>query len=264
MFFDAFPRFLMTVEQRAAEDERKRKIAEIRMSQAIDWNPRMKWDRELNLTGKSYTEWLNRWSLFDIPGAPIGNVEAMLVRDPQSVVVSPCGQWAYTACILPAGCYISTVFGKQIGSVLFDDDVVIPRITKRGWMGDDQWNPKPFMSLTPMEIFTMRGGERRAKGNVVIGGLGMGYQLIQCSHRKKVKRLRVVELDQGLADWLFPIISNKTGLKAELIIGDAKKIIPTLEADVALVDIWPSYGGNHMPHCPRIGYTWCWGSQYCR
>ena len=50
------------------------------------------------------------------------------------------------------------------------------------------------------------------------------------------------------------------------VVGDAAdgaeavaKIVELLP-DVALVDIFPGYGGNSFPRCPNIGRVWCWGS----
>lgn len=38
--------------------------------------------------------------------------------------------------------------------------------------------------------------------------------------------------------------------------------VPKLAADVALIDIFHSYGGNDFVACPYITRVWCWGSQY--
>jgi hypothetical protein len=229
------------------------------------FSPKMKFHPRLDLTAPSWQSFVSKHFLFDIPSVPVERpkdllIENILENHPESVIVSPCNGWAYSHTTLPKGTSLTTAYGKHMGTVMFDDDVTIPRVTMRGNSG--RWMQSPFMSITPMEIFTIRGGTRRAKGDVVIGGMGMCYQLIQVSHRKKVKKLRVVELSQGLADWLWPVIQPRLGREVELIVGNAKKLIPEMEADVALVDIWASYGGNKMPACPGIDYVWCWGSQY--
>jgi len=51
-----------------------------------------------------------------------------------------------------------------------------------------------------------------------------------------------------------------------VIVGDAYEVLPTLSADVALVDIFPSYGGNEAAmmqlrkRCPKIKKMWGWGT----
>jgi len=41
---------------------------------------------------------------------------------------------------------------------------------------------------------------------------------------------------------------------------DAHEVLPTFEADVALVDIFPQYGGNRLHYStPGIKVVWCWG-----
>ena len=53
--------------------------------------------------------------------------------------------------------------------------------------------------------------------------------------------------------------------KVKVIVGDAFKVLPTLEADVALVDVFPEYGNNHAATaqlaraCKKIGKVWGWG-----
>jgi hypothetical protein len=35
-----------------------------------------------------------------------------------------------------------------------------------------------------------------------------------------------------------------------------------MTADVALIDIFPHYGGNEFPRCPSIKRVWCWGASF--
>jgi len=71
----------------------------------------------------------------------------------------------------------------------------------------------------------------------------------------------LIEKSQELVDWVLPKILPHLGRPlTEVIVGDAHRVLPTLQADVALVDIFPNYGNNawYQP-CPQIGHIWCWG-----
>ena len=117
------------------------------------------------------------------------------------------------------------------------------------------------MSLTPMEMVTLRGGIRFAKKHTVVAGLGLGHQLIEVSRKKSVKKITLVESSQELVDWLLPRIKTFMGdAKLKVVVGDAKKLVPKMTADVALIDIFRSYGSNDFVECPKIPRVWCWGS----
>ena len=88
----------------------------------------------------------------------------------------------YCVKTLPKGVQLATYYGKSRGSVIFDGPVFIPAIHERDSF--DLW-----MSLTPMEMITLRGGVRAAKGHTVVAGLGLGYQLIEISKKKSVKKV---------------------------------------------------------------------------
>jgi hypothetical protein len=59
----------------------------------------------------------------------------------------------------------------------------------------------------------------------------------------------------------MPKITPHLGQPVEIIVGDAYAVVPKMHADVALIDIFPDYGGNSFNvHCPNIAAIWCWGS----
>ncbi len=126
---------------------------------------------------------------------------------------------------------------------------------------------EPFMSLTPNEVVTLRPGTKKAKGHTVVAGLGLGYQLIDVCARPQVERVTLIEQSQDLIDWLWPLIQPKCGGKVTRIItGDVTKVLPTVTADAALVDVYPGYGHNDYERrelrttCHSIGHIWCWGA----
>jgi hypothetical protein len=216
---------------------------------SVPWSPKMKWQKELKLSAASYTAWLQTRLL--VPDLPAGDV-----RTPPRHEIP--GTYLYYAHVtLPVLEPLLTCLGNRKGQVFFNGDIVIPVIRQpREWDHDRVW-----MSLTPMEVFSLRPGTRLAKGHTVIAGLGMGHQLIDVTNKRNVREVTLVEKEQGLVDWVLPRIEKHLGqAPVEVIVGDAYDALKTLEADVALIDIFSSYGGNFMPYCRGIKRVWCWGA----
>jgi hypothetical protein len=164
---------------------------------------------------------------------------------------------------------IQTWWGPHLGDALFDADIEIPILfeRERGPKGELLgWRKYPWMSLTPGEILTLRVGTKLARGKVVIGGLGLAHQLMEVSKRRSVTEIVVVERSHDLADLIMPRALPHIDKKVTVLIGDAFKVIPTLEADVALVDVFPNYGCNHAAtrelakKCRKIKKVWGWGT----
>lgn len=131
-----------------------------------------------------------------------------------------------------------------------------------------------WMSHTPNEVVTLLPLARQARGRTVVVGLGLGWLLHDVSWRPAVREVVLVERDAELVEWLLPRLKDPRGgwinpwlLKTSggsssssagspptgatgasggltVKVGDAAAILPTLEADVALVDIFPDYGGE--------------------
>jgi spermidine synthase len=122
----------------------------------------------------------------------------------------------------------------------------------------------------PPEILTLREGTRLAKGRVVIAGLGLGHQLIEVSKRFQVKEIVLVEQSQELVDFYLPRVRSLVKKKLTVIVGDAYEVVPTLSADVALIDIFPGYGHNEAAtrelarRSPKIKKMWGWGTAAVR
>ncbi len=245
----ALPTFLLSESER----EHRHKARERRLALAIDWTPDIKWAPELTIRGASYPT----RSLFAVkPCGPDINKTGG-----DEVALSPDHTFAYCEKLIPAGTALQTLYGRRVGNVIFDAPVVVPALHERERFSA-RYEFLPWMSLTPMEMITLRPGTQRAKGHVVIAGLGLGHQLIEVSRRKQVKRLVLVERSRELCGWLLPKITPHLGRPIDdIVIGDAHIELPKLEADVALVDIFPDYGGNKFyAPCPGIKSIWCWGS----
>ena len=242
---------------RAVADSYQRRLGE-----CIPWSPATPWRHELNFQAASY-------KVMEVfPGVAASDAPVHLL-EPGQFVDSPGGQFRYCVRIQRRGRPMLTWWGSQVGTVIFDDDVIIPALYERrpeDEPGPGPWNQAPWMSLTPAELMTLRPGTRMAKGKVVIAGLGLGHQLIEVSKRLQVKRLVLVEVNQELVDWLLPAIKKHVRKPLEVVVGDAYEVIPRLAADVALIDIFPGYGDGYQKVAelarasPRIKKFWGWGT----
>jgi len=135
---------------------------------------------------------------------------------------------------------------------------------------------------------TQRPGIRFAKGHTIVAGLGMGWALVEIMRKKTVKHVTLVEKSQSLVDWILPRVMDTAKLRygekwptLDVVVGDAYEVVPDMTADVAVVDIFDSYGSNdfiddvmtktrsRLPRelrwkhelnvCPNIKRVWSWG-----
>ena len=100
---------------------------------------------------------------------------------------------------------------------------------------------EPWMSLTPNEVLTQRNTIRRAKGNVGMAGLGMGWAAKQMLQKKTVKHLTIYERDQAVIDVFGKPLQEQYTDRVTLLCGDAYEA-DWGQHDIALWDIWPGYG----------------------
>lgn len=264
-----FPSFLMDEHMQRRMEEARQQTVQRRTGAAVDWTPDTPWRRELNITAKSW----QRWSLFDVLPMP------GLAQDvaPEHHVDSPLASFRYVERVLPRGEALSTVSGSTRGTVMFDGDVAIPCLYELRRLTD---RANPWMSITPMEVMTLRVGTRAAVGDVVVAGLGLGWQLTQVLLKRSVTRVTLVERSLDLVEWILPRVLEKmtshcirhsdaqyvvsmdgvTEKRLDVIVDNAHNIVPKLHADVALIDIFPNYGGNTFAACPHIKKVWCWGA----
>ena len=252
-------RFLESSDSKALRERREEEYRERRMKLAVTWDPAMPYSDRLNIKADTYSP-LNIFPEVKPSGHRHDKAGA------EQRAVSPSSNWLYVNKQLDRGTELDTIYSGKVGDVLFDDPIIVPCLFQKASHRHDDcggWRVNPFMSMTPMEYFSLRPGTRLAKGHTVIAGMGLGHQLIEVAKRKKVKEITLVEKSQELVDWLLPrIMEHVSGRPAlNVIVGDANDVLPTLEADVALIDIWDSYGGNEFRHkTPGIGKVWCWGA----
>jgi len=100
-----------------------------------------------------------------------------------------------------------------------------------------------MMSDTPMERNTNHDFIRKANGDVIIFGLGLGLVILPLLKKKNVKSVLVVELYQDLIDLVYPILkSHDAENKLSVIQGDCfeihKSIPKEQKFDSVYGDIW--------------------------
>lgn len=242
--------------------EQKRQISadyQRRLKSCVPWSPAMKWQPELNLIGSTFKT-LNPFPELAPSDLPVHQL------NPAQRADSPNKLFRYCIRLHRAGQHLESWFGSQMGSIIFDSDVQIPAVFQCRPGEPGVWNEFPWMSITPPEILTLREGTRLARGRVVIAGLGLGHQLIEVSKRLQVKEIILVELNQELVDFYLPRIRPLVKKKLTVLVGDAYQVVPTLTADVALIDIFPNYGSNEAAtrelarRSPKIKKMWGWGT----
>jgi hypothetical protein len=205
--------------------------------------------------------------------APIAHDVTVVSYDDPRVAFHPLRDFCYMNRVLPARSPLPIADGKLRGQVWWTTDVAIPILANSkpagGAMADI--GTYTWMSLTPMEFLTLRQGVQRAHGAVMIGGLGLGWLLGRVCAKESVHRVRIVDLNRKLIDWLRPAIERAypavLSKDVEWVADDAWNHLDCFGEDTCnLMDIWPNYGdAPGDPNLRRIRRSgaprqlWCWG-----
>ncbi len=242
---------------RMKEAERQSEVSTFRYLQKHEkpeaWDPlKTKFRKRLWLDAKTW----NPVQLFDskpMTGLPGERIKA--IEEQECVVSCPGGpRWKYVNHTLPATHPLSILQNKRRGEVYFSADAVTPVLCEK-LPGEKK--PRVWMSITPAECLTQRPGIRRAKGRVVIGGLGLGWFLNEVCLRPSVTEVILVEKEEALLDWLLPVIQEKypATTRVRYVCDDIYEYMNqdvTMHAGTRyLLDIWSSFGG-----CDRKFYEW--------
>jgi hypothetical protein len=248
----------LTAAQRTLADAERRR----RLQRCVAWSRALRWHPELDIKADSYPT----VNLFAEVRASEREVDELR---PGEYVDSAGGQFRYALRLHRRGVALPTWWGRELGSVIFDGDVEIPILFEREGPGG-RWRKFPWMSLTPAELLTLRPGTKLAKGRVVIAGLGLGHQLIEVGKRRAVTEITVIERSHELVELIMPramaVLAEHGRTQVRVLGGDAFRLLPTLAADVALIDVFPAYADNREAmaelrrRCKGIGTLWDWGA----
>ena len=128
--------------------------------------------------------------------------------------------------------FSSSIVVPKIG--FFDGTVKFPTIYE---------GEMPWMSVCPSETSTIDPFIDKAYGNVLVLGLGLGYYPFRIAELDKVKKITIVEINQGIIDLfrnnIFPFFPHKE--KFEFVCADAIKYLEALgdnKFDYCFADIW--------------------------
>lgn len=155
--------------------------------------------------------------------------------------------------------------GLRRATCMFTGPVMIPML-----LGPTNAEKPLWMSLTPMEVFSLRPGIKRAKGRVLIAGLGLGWMTNQILKKKDVRQVTQVEICPEVARFFGDPLLQMYPDKFEIVIGNIWQLIQSNQLDLSrydqiIFDIWPQFGTAHMDRSfkklkadyPRK--VWGWG-----
>jgi len=125
-----------------------------------------------------------------------------------------------------------------------------------------------WMSLTPMEVFSLRPGIEKAEGRVLVAGLGMGWMTQKILEKPEVEHVTQVEICSEIIQFFGRPLENMFPEKISIVQGDIWKIVPQLDLgsfDSIIFDIWPEYGTAYLDRNFRElkkiyrSKVWGWG-----
>ena len=133
------------------------------------------------------------------------------------------------------------------------DDIYLDGYVERNCIGyfSDEFNylallknKEIWMSLNPNEIKTMAPYIEKAKGNVLVLGLGMGYVAFMIANKPEVKSVTIVEKDSNVINifnnLIWPGFKNKNKIK--IFCDDAISFLGKKQSafDYIFADLWHS------------------------
>lgn len=122
-----------------------------------------------------------------------------------------------------------------------------------------------WMSLSPSEVVTQRAGVKRARGRVLMGGLGMGWLARRVLEREQVNHVTIYDTNEDVLDFFGKPLKEEFNGKVTLKLGDVYDATPK-KYDRILLDIWKGYGDAEFDQRLRELRTkvpskalWMWG-----
>jgi hypothetical protein len=237
----------------------------------VTWSEDVKWQDQLLIEASSYNDWvLSVFPMFvdwkpeekgvtDYTKVGVGEYFVYVRKFPKTMKVSPYrglipSHFLPDSNLVERRASLDIYYGSKIGKVSFTDEVLIPVMAS---------SYETWMSLTPMEIMSQRTGVKRSKGNVLIGGLGMGWFAMRCLERKQVKSVTVYERNIDVIDFFGQPLVERFGDRIQFVCDDAYNA-EFHKYDSILFDIWPDISGKYDDRrWEELTYTypkaWGWG-----
>ena len=106
-----------------------------------------------------------------------------------------------------------------------------------------------WMSDTPSEMLDHLEFVHRAKGRVLVHGLGIGAVIDPVLRKPEVEHLTIIEIDPDVISLVAPHYLTRWGDRLEIIEGDAFtwSIPKGARWDVVWHDVWPTLSGDNLP-----------------
>jgi hypothetical protein len=196
------------------------------MQSIVKFTDQFTWQRSITFCAQSFNEWVHTvlpciseynakegWGIDDIQGRRIGS-------------------YIFYVRTMPKMHELEIYQGKRVGGIRFNGPVNIPILA--------DVNYRPWMSLTPNEVLTQKRMISRAKGNVGMAGLGLGWAARKTLSRGSVTKLTVVEKSSELIDYFGKPLKDEFGDRIEFVNSCAYEVDWTA-FDVSLWDIWEQY-----------------------
>lgn len=132
---------------------------------------------------------------------------------------------------------ILTEDGSILASIGFlEKDFVYPAVLENG---------RIWMTVTPLEINTMRHAVKKARGKVLAYGLGLGYFAYMAALKEEVSSVTVVDCNEDIIglfkEYIFPqfgVLQNKIRIVHQDAFEYAEKIMPNEGYDFVFTDLW--------------------------
>lgn len=131
------------------------------------------------------------------------------------------------------------------------------------------------MSNTPMEVTTNLPFIKRARGRVLINGLGLGMVLRAVLDKPEVTWVTVYEIDQDVIDLVgAAFLKDVDAGRLSIRRGNCLKHepLPTEFYDIAWHDVWDTISDLNLPEMQALRLKWkervpeqlCWAEPMCR
>lgn len=246
---------------------------------ASPWSENIKWAKKMLIDHVSYNKWIfdtfpvvkdftpGEWGDPNMTMRPIGESKVFCLRtfpylkqgrrhdgNPLAIFLS-----AEDNPIELRRSALKTYCGKnKVGSCAFTDDVYIPLLMENTGSEWDVW-----MALTPSEIISQRLGIMKARGTVLVGGMGMGWFARRVLEKPEVTHVTVCDIDEGVLEYFGRYLVEGFKDKVTLVHGDIYDQ-DAFAFDSYLSDIWPYI--NDMPDDEKFQEiseehpnAWGWG-----